>query len=363
MTVTPNDILTHIKTYLPVVSTDFSTSLVATAQALGQVVTFTSIAHGLSVGTRIGIAAGKLENALDSFTDNEDGSARFSTTFEHDLTEAKDRNDPTTLTLSGFGNVWDGEHTITSIPNRMNFEINIPVGAPNPPALGMLIEDRTAGLIGTHTIATTPSSDTFTVDFTGVPPFPTGNVLAVSVISGYRIYSAADIQRASDVYTQVNSGELALFLIMSDADISKDRHALNDAISSDTSQNDGRQTILQNFSTVVFFPTQDNDLSGGKAQSKAYAQTFKELYSILYGKRIDDPDTAIAYLTVCNGHGAGVYNTAYYTHIYDWQLPTVLTFENSAIIQQDVAFRDTNLALDQGGQILNSAINLDKEIL
>jgi hypothetical protein len=365
MTVTPGDILTHIKTYLPVVSTDFSTSLAATATAAGSVVTFVAAGHGLAVGASIGIAGGEFENALLSYVDNEDGTARFGTTDEHDLTQAKDIDDPTTLTLSGFGNLWDGDHTIRSIPNRMFFEIDIPTGAPNPPGLAgaVLLEDRSAGLIGVHTIASVPDVNSFTVDFPGVPPFPTGVVTSTKVVSGYRIYAAANIDRAEKVYTKLATDSLVLFLIMDDAEISKDRHAINDAISADTSQNYGRQLILQNFSVVVFFPTASGDLSGGIAQSMAYGQTYRELYSVLYGKRITDPETPIKYLTVNNGHGPGQYTSAYYSHVYAWQLPTILTFEDSVNIQQDVAFRDANLSFNQGGQLLDATIDLDKEQL
>ena len=366
MTVTPSDILTHLKTYMPVVSDDFTDTLVTTAVAEDSTVTFTSVAHGLTVGSSIGIAGSVFENSIASFTDNDDGTVRFSTTYEHDFTEAKDLEDPTTLTLSGFDDtLWNGIHTITSIPNRMTFEIDIPAGAPVPPGLtgAIVLEDRSAGLIGVHTVATVTDADTFTVIFADVPPFPTGAVTSVKVISGYRIYSAANIVRAQQVITGMDIGKLSMFLIMNDADISKDRHALNDAVSSDTSQNYGRQLMLQNFSIVIFFPTQDGDVSGGIAQSQAYGKTFKELYSAVAGHRVIDTSTPIQYLTVCNGHGTGEYNSAYYIHVYDWQLPTILTFEDSVNTQPNVAFRDTNLSLNQGGQLLNAEIDLDKEPL
>ena len=71
-----------------------------------------------------------------------------------------------------------------------------------------------------------------------------------------------------------------------------------------------KQTNLNNFSTVVFIPTKE-DIAGNDAQQSAYSEVYKALLNVLYGFQFEDSDTALTYVTVSAGHGAGVYNTAY----------------------------------------------------
>lgn len=371
MTTTPNDIKNQLRRYLPTVTDLFTSSITATATTSGDTVTLTSTAHGLAVGDKVNIAAGALSNTLSSVVDNGDGTVRFGTTDEHDLTEAKEINDPTTLTLTGFGDTWDDTHTIVSIPNRMFFEIAFPDGiivVPTLTANTVLLEDRPAGILGIFEIATVPTVNTFTIVITDVPLFPTGTVENVEVVTGVRIWAAADFERAEEIYTKKSLNELALFLIMNDVDISKDRESLNDAIGAFTRADFGRQTILQNFTTLVFIPTNDGDKAGGKAQQLSYDEVFIALYSTLYGVVIPDPDSKVPYVIVSNGHGPGTYTTAYYTHAYEWQAPSVLTFDNGFNQQPNVAFRDIDgtfnmafdLEVDEESQLLID-IDLDKE--
>jgi hypothetical protein len=259
--------------------------------------------------------------------------------------------------------------TIIAVPNRQTFEIEYPDGVTTLPTLSastFLVEDRSAGILGIYEIATVPDVNTFTIDITDVPAFPTGPIEGLSIATRTRIYAAANIDRAVDIYTKYESNNLVLFLIMNDVDVSKDRHTLTDAIAGFTRVNFGKQTFLQNFSTVVFFPTNDGDKAGGNAQQQAYGEVFLALYSTLYGVAIEDPDTKIPYVIVSNGHGVGQYTNSYYTHVYEWQIPSVLTFDDGFNQQPSVAFRDINSAWD----LLNDSesqllldVNLDDEPL
>jgi len=225
-----------------------------------------------------------------------------------------------------------------------------------------LLESRTAGVVGVQTVATLPSATSFTFDVSGVPSLPTGAIENIKIITGIRVYGAADIERAQAAYTKLAAGKAALFVIMSDADISKDRHTLNDGIAAFARSNIGKQIILQNFSTTVFLPT-ENQLAGHTAQNQAYGEVYRALASVLYGFEFDDPDTKQPYVCVNNGHGPGIYNSAYYTHVYDWQVPSVVTFENGYNLSPDVAWRDivSSWALnsDDAAQL---ALNIDLDI-
>jgi hypothetical protein len=107
MTTTPNDIKKHLRRYLPTLTDLFTVTLSATADAAGNTVTVTAANHGLNVGDKVNLSAGSVSNLLASVVDNGDGTVRFTTTDEHDLTAPKASGDPKTLSLSGFGNDWD----------------------------------------------------------------------------------------------------------------------------------------------------------------------------------------------------------------------------------------------------------------
>lgn len=358
----PNDIVLHLQSYLPAFSTLFSNQLTATATVSGATVTVASVAHGLSVGNTFVAAGGNFENAIASVVDNGDGTLRFETTDEHDLTEAKLFNDPTTLVLDGIGAPWDGAHVITAIPNRQFFEIAFPVGETVPPSIvsAVLVEDRAAGIIGLQTVDTVPDDDTFTFEVANVPDFPTGAIQNLTITSTVRIAGAENIERAERFYTGQATNVAWLFVIMTDADVSKDRNSLNDGVATYTAQNFGKQTILQNFSLVAVLPTDDGDQAGQLAANKFYGEIYRALVSTMYGFAFNDIDTAIRYKAVTNGHGPGRHTTAYSMHVYDWQVPTVISFENGFLLEPDVAFRDiTSTWFNNSDEEAEMDLNID----
>ena len=194
MTITPNEIVEHLQTYVPVFSDKFSTSISgATATADGTTVTVSAVAHGFNVGESRVVTAGEYENQLVGVTDNADGTVRFETDQQHDLTEPKLPADPTTLTLAGIGSPWDGTHTIEAIPSRDFFEIEFPAGETTLPTLtasSVLIENRPAGIIGSQTVATA-DTDEFTFEVTDVPELPIGDVLNFSASGTLYMVSAS----------------------------------------------------------------------------------------------------------------------------------------------------------------------------
>jgi len=364
----PTEIRSHLRTFLPAFTDLFSNKITgATATTSGTTVTVTATAHGLSVGNKIVVGGGTFENGIASVVDNGDGTVRFETDDDHDVTEAKERNDPKTITLDGIGSPWDGEQTIVSIPNRKHFEIKFPLGETVPPDIStaVLVEDR-SGFVGVHVIATVPTVDTFTFEITAFPSMPTGTVVGLEIITGTRIYGAANIERAQELYTKrVPDDEAALFIIMMDVDVSKDRHSLNDSTATFTKANTQKQFLLQNFATVVFLPTEDTT-SGFKQSARCYDEIYRALVSVMFGFFFTDPDTSTKYLTVNNGHGPGVYNTAYYTHVYEWQTPSVITSDNGFLLEPSVAFRDILSTWDNDSDPLTPMtlnIDLDDEPL
>jgi len=362
--ITPSDIVKHLKTYLPIFTDKFTELLTVTAASItaGNILNVTSTAHGKSPGQSIVISNGTVRNSLTASSLGT-GTVTFTTGTDHDLIKPSQPLDDQILTLAGFGNVWDGEHDIIDIPNRRNFTVNLPSGeVAAPPVDGSqyLIESLTFGV---QTINTVPTVDTFTVDLSASPVLPIGTVDNLKVISGFRIAAAADFNRAQAAYSKQNTGEAYLFVIMTDTDVSKDRHTFNDGVAGLTRQDEMLLRLLQSFSTSVFIPTTE-DLSGVDAQDLAYGSLFSALIRALFGYEPDG--SQIRYLNVPSGHGPGEYNSAYYVHVYDWQLPDVINYEDSFLEQPDVAFRDIAQTLklfsdNEAEMIVN--INLDDEPL
>ncbi len=368
--ITPRDIVSHLRAFLPSVTDLFHSSITSTsASQAGGVITVGAVAHGLILGQAVIVVNGLYENQLATVTLNLDGTTRFTTTDEHDLVAPKFPEDPQTLTLSGIGAPWDGTFQIDNVPNRETFEILTPAGETIAPDItsGQLVEERAAGVVGRQTIATVPNVDTFTINVpSNIPSLPTGNILQLQVMTGVRVVGAADFSRAEAVYTDQPATDAYLFVIMDDATVSKDRHSLNDSIASFTPQNLQKQNLLQNFTIAVFMPTAETDTAAFNAQSTAYSEIFQALLNVLYGFRFDDPTTAERYVTVSTGHGPGVNanNTGYYSHVYDWQIPSVITFEDGFGEQADVAFRDIEATwdlLDDPEAQLSVNIDLDEE--
>lgn len=370
MSLTPNEIVSHLQKYLPTYSDKFATQLTGTASANGTTVTVNVVNHGLSVNDPFVVSSGVFENELIDVVDNGDGTVRFETAQEHDLTEPQQYADPTQLTLVDFTSGdedWNGSFDIVAIPNRKFFEIAFPSGVTILPTLGdgKLQEPRSAGIVGNQTVATVIDTDNFTFEVTDVPSLPTGEITGFKASALLRIFGAANIDRAEALYNKQLKDEYALFVIMGDVDVSKDRETSNDATAAFTPQNFQKLTVLNNFSTVVFFPTKD-DIAGNDAQQDAYGDIYQALLAVLYGFQFDDETSALTYVTVSTGHGAGIYNSAFYTHVYDWQRPDVISAAQGFALTPETAFRDIGLTLENNGDpeaILTAGINLDDEPL
>lgn len=364
--ITPSQIVAHLKTYLPIFTDLFTVKLTITAATIsaGNVLNVTSAAsHGMSAGDVFVLSVGTARNPLTSAVLVDDDYVKFTTVYDHDLTKPNLPLDDQTLTLGGFSSVWDGEHIIVDVPNRRNFTVALPTGetaAPTVDESQYLMESITAGV---YTVLTVPDTDNFTADLSALPELATGTVDDLSVITGFRIAAAANFTRASEIYAEQATGEPYLFVIMTDADVSKDRHTLNDAVAGFTNQDTNLLRILQSFSTTIFIPTTE-DLSGADAQDIAYSTLFTALNSALFGYPF--VSSLIKYRTVPSGHGPGEYNSAYYVHVYDWQAPFVIDYEDGFMQMPDYAFRDIVQTL----QLFNDAeaemianINLDVDPL
>lgn len=365
----PNDIVLHLQQHIPAFTNLFHSEIAATASASGNTVTFTATGHGLAVGSLIILAGGRTRNTITAGTINADGTTTFETAQDHDQTRPKQSGDQQNLTIADLPeSAWNGDFKIVDVPNRRTFEIDTPAGQTTLPTFGngVLVENNPF-LAGLQTVATVPDANSFTITVSG-PALPTGTIQDLRVITASpRVFGAANIDKALSSYSKDDATNInpTLYVIIDDTDVSKDRHTLNDGLAGFFTSNLQKQILIQSFSVVAVFPTADQT-RGFSAVVQAYTETFRALLSCLYGFEFDDPDAQQRYTTVCAGHGPGVDANAYYTHVYEWQIPSIITFDNGANLEPDVAFRDVDLSLrleQDDIDALTANIDLDDEPL
>lgn len=350
----------HIKTYLPLFTDKFSETLAISAASIeaGNVLTLTSVAHGKSVGQYLLVNAGQVRNALVA-SSLIDPTVRFTTAYDHDVTKPTLENDDYYLTLNGFGNVWDGEHEIIEVPNRQNFEVNLPTGETLAPAVDGSQYMLEAIPQGAFQIATVPDDDTITINYDSARELPVGIVDGIEIIDGFRICAAADYNRAREVYNRQETGKAYLFVIMTDIDVSKDRNIVNDSIAELTRKDLMLLRLLQSFSTTIFLPSTE-DISGADVQELAYDEIFNALLKTIFGYAIDG--SMYKCVVVPSGMGPGEYNSAFYVHVYDWQLSYIINFQDGMPFPPDRAFRDIDAYNLIGGDDTSNMTTLPNDL-
>ena len=349
----PSDIVNHLAEYLPRISDKFSDSLVISSATISDGRTISCVTptdHDFSVSDPIMLIGGQTPNNISSVAlDVADTTLLIEFASVHDFTEPNDTIGTESLTCSGFNeSEWNTTLSITEVPTDQSVIVTFPTGATGIPTFTTATgyEERPLSIFGTQAIATVPTTTTFTIELsTDVPELPAGDIINLSATVGARIAAADTIKRAEEIYTKVAANDdLWAFVIMLDADVSKDRHTLNDSVASFTHQNEMRLRTLNNFSVVVFFRTA-NSVSGVTAQELAYGEVYVDLLSVLYGFggfATDDDNSS--FVTVSAGHGVGISNTSYYTHVYDWQIPVDITIDNGFRFYQDVAARNIDVS-------------------
>lgn len=367
--ITPNDIVLHLATYLPRVTERFSVlPIVVSSEVIeANILSVNAVGHGFTAGTPLAVTSGFLNNSITNVQLAND-ELTFTTQEDHDYTSP---DSPTQyVELDGFtASVYNGRHELVNVPNRRNIVINLPEGQISAPSLNgneVAKEDRNLGIKGYHIVTDVTDADNFLIQIDNIPPLPINPITGLSITQNVRVAAASDIDRARAIYSSQNPGQdLWAFVIMGDVDVSKDRHTLNDATAGFTHQDLQLIRYLQNFSIVVFIPT-INDVSGAAAQALAYGEIFEILNVVLFGFGFNDSQSSINYVTVGNGHGPNPFNTSWYEHVYEWQLPVAVDFEDGFRFTDDVAFRDIesvwDINRDSAAQMVLN-INLDEEPL
>jgi hypothetical protein len=365
----PSDIVAHLGRYLPRVTDLFSEKIGGSATVSGSTLTVTTDApHNLAAGHVVTLSTAVVAVPIVGATLSGE-TVIFDTAIDHDLTEPRKPNDMREIELSGFtDDAWNTKHDIKSVPNRFSFGVSIPDDVTSLTLNGneRLLVERSKSVLGMSQISNIIDPNTFEIEIPSNTPTLDGATISEVQVTAYvRVAGVSTLERAEEIYTKYQADKLWAFVMMTDADVSKDRHSINDGVATFSTQDAQRLRILNNFSIIVFFPSRDS-LSGASRQELAYGEVYTSLLRVLYGfDGFSDADSGSKFVVVGTGHGPGQYNAAYYTHVYDWQFPEDVTAENGWNFYESVAFRDIHglLPIDtvDNPERYTLAINLDEQ--
>jgi hypothetical protein len=350
----PKEILKWLQTELPKFTDLFSSKIaVQGAISSSNIVSINSDSHGLITGKKISISDITVKNHLESVSKTIDNSLRFNTLYNHDLTAyMKERpgrqwEAGKSVTIEGIPGVeiYNLDLTSAGVPSSKVFETD-PEEDYNLPVLSgdeYLIENRS--LLGSEFVVTVIDVDNFTIDLTGIPPLPDGDIILTEVVSGIRVVKTVDFERAQAWYTEKNINEAYMFLIMEDVEANKSRLVDDDGNSAALNY-EKEQTIFGEFTTIVFLPT-ESDILGSKAQDLFYVDIFTSLLQVLYGRTFSNGEGKQDSVVDFSNHGILKYTTAFYGHGYRWQLRDLIDYTDGYINDQTVAFNEINFSQKQ----------------
>ena len=354
----PNDILEHCREFIPRLSDRFGDNASITAEIITgtpQILRVTEAGHGFSAGKIVNLIDGKIDNPITAVVDNGDGTIRFTTESEHDLTEGF----TTSIELVGFTlPIFNSTFPLESVPNRTTFEIE----SSSVPVLNGGEALREVWEIGVNGYQTLDSVTTNTYDIllTGKPIFTLGTVPEIKRVATFNMAVSVDAERARSLYTkQTDKNNLWLYVIMGDSAVSKDRTLKNDATIQNTAGQQKRPLNVNTFSIAVFFPTHD-ETAASEAVQLAYEEIYQLMLATMSGIRFDDFGNT-QYLTAQTEHGAGQYTNAWYSHVYDFEYSFEITQDETSLVNfiESRAARDIGISFAEIQD--GSDIDLDEE--
>ena len=351
------DIVNQLRTVLPKYTGVFSGSVSVSgiSSSGGTATVTTSAPHGLVTGRAVTLSGFELRTPIIGVSI--DGLVvTFTTGSDHDLT----LNWQDTVRLEGFSDTsWNDTFPLVAVPNRRTFSVQTALSVPTLGGNEVLPEIRVDGINGQYGITVTGPSE-FTISGDGIDGLYSGGTLS----TGLRIAGVVDIDRALDQYTKQSIGDAWLYVTMRDAEVSRDRSTLSDAIATPTSGTEIRLRIMDGFRLYVVVNT-TQDMTAVGAIDLARHTLLLPILKSLYGARFDSGLSGSGdFRTVFAGHGVASYNKAVYVHAYDFEVSSDLTGADAVELSDNRAFRDINyLQGTAGTESLEALIDLDDEPL
>jgi len=342
----PVAIQEHLMKYLPRLTSRFSDNAAVSAEIVAgdpQVLRITDNSHGLDVDDQIILVDGLIDNVITNVVDNNDGSFRFTTAEEHDLTQ----DYTTEIELAGFtDSQFNGKFPLLAVPSRNLFEIELP----SLPALTgdpVLREDREIGINGNFKITTIIDTDIYEIELTGKPFFTPQTIPILIRAKDFNIDIVANAERATDKYQTDGAGKNWIFIIMGVSNISKDQDITSDAIQQNGAGTESRPLNMNNFSLNVYIDT-TKDIGGAEAIQLAYEEIYQILLAVCSGIRFDDFGES-RYLTTLINHELDLYKKSFYSHMYTFEYNFEITQEEQFLTKfiESRRFNDSDLSFSE----------------
>lgn len=328
----------------------------------GSDATVTTItAHGLTVGENVLIVGASAPIKINSIT-RSGAVATATTDTDHDITLGFHLQ----VTLSGsVESEFNDTFTLFSSDNRREFQFVVADTGPTSATGSPLLEDPLSifGYTGKIEVDTVPTTTTFT--------YTTEKDLSESAIGtdmrlvvGFRFYSAITLNRARDIFEtkDIDQQGLTCFVVLGDSDVSRDRSALNDGVSSAPVTGSNRQQIITELNVAVFQKITES--TSGADPRDDMKDIESAIIRVLAGwapavQFATDEGSKLRFVN----SGVADTTSAIYSHLLIFQLLEVINEDDLNIVPRNVAFRDISgsIKTDQGDQELTVDINLDKE--
>lgn len=315
-------------------------SIVATATVA--TITTTKI-HKLSVDNKEAVVLSDVATNTAITGVSQDGLIfTFTTGTDHDLTFGSP--DHVNATLDGFTDTdWNDSFKITSVPNRRTFKVQSTNTLPTLNGNEILEEVRSDGVNGRFQ-ATVVSPTSFTITGTFLAATYSGGRVSAKV----RIAGSITFERAMQQYTKQEISDLWIFVVMSDAQVSKDRNTQNDSDASIPTGTEMRQRIMDGFELFIF-QNVTADIAATDAIDIARHDLMFPIMKSVRGAFFDSGlSGASDFRTVFVAHGLADYDKAVLVYSYQFQTLYDLTDGDTVEPQDTRAYRDTSYTHEIG---------------
>lgn len=302
----------------------------------------TTTIHKLSDGEAVVLSGVGANTAIDSVS--QDGLIfTFTTVTDHDITFGSPNH--INASLQGFTDTdWNDSFKITSVPNRRTFKVQSDNVIPTLNGNETLEEVRSDGVNGRFKVTVT-SQSVFTIEGT----FLASNYTGGRVSSKVRIAGSATFNRAFNQYTKQNITDLWMFVVMGDAQVSKDRNTMNDSNASIPTGTEMRQRVMDGFELFIF-QNVTTDMAATDAIDNARHDLQLPIMKSVQGAYFDSglsgaSDFRTAFVT----HGLTDYTKSVLVYVYQFQTLYDLTDGDTVEPLDTRAYRDTSYTHEIGG--------------
>ncbi len=293
----------------------------------------TTSSHNLSTGFGITISNVSQNNPIDSIV--KDGFIFTLTTINnHDLT--LDYPTYENSTFDGFSDsFWNDSFKLIDVIDRKTFKIQSTNPIPILNGNEFLSEVRIDGVNGRHSITVT-GPNIFTISGS----FNDGVYNNGEVKTAVRISGTALIERALEQYTKQSLEDLWMFVVMTDANVSKNRNAYNDTVASIVNGEDIRIRLVDGFSIFLVKNVKD-DIAAVGAIDICRHDLLQPILKSVFGTRFETGlDSCGDFRAIFTGHSFVDYNRSTLVYQYNFEFTYDLTNDDAVDEQDTKAFSD-----------------------